>query len=139
MIEGWIKGCFTVHPLDGLFRQGSRLSRLYQRRNSVCCTLSFVSNHRNLLITVSVRLLLFMIWQDKHMYLHASLKSHGNESDTFKLFLLEIHNEKPQGTAALKFFVVHYLIYGPSASLRWGSVGVADGNHGYWSYSFGSF
>jgi hypothetical protein len=54
----WIKGCFTVHPLDGLFRQGSRLFRLSQRHNSVYCTLSFVSNHRNLLIAVFSRLLL---------------------------------------------------------------------------------
>jgi hypothetical protein len=47
-----MKSDLTVHLLDGLFRQDSRLSGLFQRQNSVCYILSFVSSHRNLVIAV---------------------------------------------------------------------------------------
>jgi hypothetical protein len=103
------KSNFTVHPLNGRCHQDSRLFRLSRRYCSVCCILSFESNHRNLLITVSVS-----------PPFHYSLGNAASGSQmkirvALLYFVLNfLYFVKLQKTMAImdciKVFVVHYLV-----------------------------
>ena len=66
--------CFTVHLLDVLCRLDSRLCRLSRRCNSVGCTVSFESNHRNLLIAVSVASFYCSVGKNGTLHVSSSLK-----------------------------------------------------------------
>ena len=86
--------------LSALFRLGSRLYCLSRRFQSVCCTLSFVSNHRNLLIAVSVAsyYVISERWFFHLFTLHRSVKAHGNENLAFKVCLPKIRNRLSEYT-----------------------------------------
>lgn len=82
---GWL---LTSHLLSALSRLGSRLCCLSLQIQSVCCTLSSVSNHRNLLIAVSVASYYFVSegWHPVLRACHlASVKQHWNEPLSLKL------------------------------------------------------
>ena len=90
----------TCRLLSALFRLGSRLYCLSRRFQSVCCTLSFVSNHRNLLIAVSVAsyYVISERWFFRLLTLHRSVKAHGNENLAFKVCLPKILNRLSEYT-----------------------------------------